>query len=322
MKAIRVKAPGGPEALVLEELPVPQPGPGQAVVKLEAIGVNFIDVYFRTGLYKTQLPATLGQEGAGTVASVGDGVTQVARGDRVAYTAVPGSYAEYHAVPADRLVKLPPTVSFRNGTAAMLQGMTAHYLAVSTYPLKAGDVCLVHAAAGGVGLLLCQVAKLKGATVIGTVSTEEKAAIAREAGADHVIRYTEQDFEAEVKRITGGKGVNVVYDGVGKTTFDKSLNCLRRRGLMVLFGQSSGPVPPFDLNQLNPKGSLFVTRPSLVHYIAEQSELLERSAEVLGWVHVGKVKVRIGAEFPLAKAADAHRALEGRKTTGKVLLVP
>ncbi|MSR07176.1 MAG: quinone oxidoreductase [Gemmatimonadetes bacterium] len=323
MKAVRVHETGGPEALRFEDLPDPTVGPGNVVVKLHAIGVNFIDTYFRTGLYKAkELPFIPGQEGAGDVVGVGEGVTGFAAGDRVAYTGVQGSYAGMQAVPADRVVKLPNGLSYRDGAAVMLQGMTAHYLAVSTYPLKPGDTCLVHAAAGGVGLLLCQVAKLKGATVIGTVSTAEKEALAREAGADHVIRYTEQDFEAEVKRITGGKGVNVVYDGVGKTTFDKSLSSLRRRGMMVLFGQSSGPVPPLDPGILNTKGSLFLTRPTLHAYTAEREELVQRADEVLGWVRDRKLKIRIGAEFPLGKAAEAHRALEGRLTTGKVLLVP
>jgi NADPH:quinone reductase len=308
--------------LKLEEVPVPTPAAGQAVVKLEAIGVNFIDVYYRTGLYKAQLPFTPGQEGAGTVTAVGEGVSDIIAGDRVAYTGVQGSYAEYQAVPADRLVKLPREMSARDAAAAMLQGMTAHYLTTSTFPLKQGDICLVHAAAGGVGLLLCQVAKLKGAIVIGTVSTEEKAQIAREAGADHLIRYTEQDFEAEVKRITGGKGVHVVYDSVGQTTFDKSLNCLRRRGMMVLFGGSSGTVPPFDLMLLNTKGSLFITRPTLLAYIAERAELIQRAYEVMGWIKDRQLKLRIGSIYPLAQAAEAHRALEGRKTTGKVLLLP
>lgn len=302
---------------------MPKAGPGQAVVKLHAIGVNFIDVYFRTGLYQAKdLPFTLGQEGAGEVIEVGEGVREVAVGDRVAYTGPQGSYAEWHAVPAERLVKLPKELSFKDGAAAMLQGMTAHYLAVSTYPLKSGDTCLIHAAAGGVGLLLVQIAKLRGAMVIGTVSTSQKEAMAKEAGADHVIRYTEQDFEAEVKRITGGKGVHAVYDGVGKTTFDQSLNCLRRRGMMVLFGQSSGAVPSFDIAQLNTRGSLFLTRPSLFAYIAERDELLQRAGDVFTWIREKKVKLRIGAEFPLAKAAEAHRALEGRETMGKVLLLP
>ncbi len=322
MKAIRVHATGGPEVLNLEDLPVPTPGAGQAVVRLEAIGVNFIDVYYRIGLYQTPLPFTPGQEGAGTVTAVGDGVTQVVVGERVAYTGVQGSYVEYQVVPADRLVKLPRDVPARDGAAAMLQGMTAHYLMCSTFPIKKGDTCLVHAAAGGVGLLLCQIGKLRGATVIGTVSTEEKAALARTAGADHVIRYTEQNFETEVKRITGGRGVDVVYDSVGKTTFDQSLNCIRKRGMMVLFGQSSGPVPPFDPSVLNAKGSLYLTRPSLFAYISERSELLERSSEILGWIRDGKLKLRVGATYPLAEAAEAHRALAGRKTTGKVLLIP
>jgi NADPH2:quinone reductase len=265
---------------------------------------------------------TVGLEAAGTVTAVGRGVTDLKPGDRVAYTGVPGSYAEMNVAPADRLVKLPPKLSFKDGAAAMLQGMTAHYLAVSTYPLKKGDVCLVHAAAGGVGLLLCQIARMRGATVIGTVSTEEKAALAREAGAEHAILYTRQDFEAEVKRITGGGGVHVIYDGVGATTFDKGLNCLRPRGMMVLFGQSSGPVPPLDLGILNVKGSLFVTRPSLNAYIATREELVQRAGEVLGWVQDGELKLRMEHQFPLAQAAEAHRALEGRKTTGKILLLP
>jgi NADPH2:quinone reductase len=322
MKAIRVHTPGGPDVMKLEEQPDPTPAAGQAVVKIEAAGVNYIDVYFRTGLYKAPVPLTVGLEAAGTVTAVGRGVTDLKPGDRVAYTGVPGSYAEMNVAPADRLVKLPPKLSFKDGAAAMLQGMTAHYLAVSTYPLKKGDVCLVHAAAGGVGLLLCQIARMRGATVIGTVSTEEKAALAREAGAEHAILYTRQDFEAEVKRITGGGGVHVIYDGVGATTFDKGLNCLRPRGMMVLFGQSSGPVPPLDLGILNVKGSLFVTRPSLNAYIATREELVQRAGEVLGWVQDGELKLRIVHQFPLAQAAEAHRALEGRKTTGKILLLP
>jgi NADPH2:quinone reductase len=322
MKAIRVHTPGGADVMKLEEQPDPTPAAGQAVVKIEAAGVNYIDVYFRTGLYKAPVPLTVGLEAAGTVTAVGPGVTDLKPGDRVAYTGVPGSYAEMNVAPADRLVKLPPKLSFKDGAAAMLQGMTAHYLAVSTYPLKKGDVCLVHAAAGGVGLLLCQIARMRGATVIGTVSTEEKAALAREAGAEHAILYTRQDFEAEVKRITGGGGVHVIYDGVGATTFDKGLNCLRPRGMMVLFGQSSGPVPPLDLGILNVKGSLFVTRPSLNAYIATREELVQRAGEVLGWVQDGELKLRIVHQFPLAQAAEAHRALEGRKTTGKILLLP
>lgn len=322
MKAIRVTATGGPEVLRSEDVPDPQPAASQVLVRIEAAGVNFIDLYQRGGQYVTQLPAILGQEAAGTVAALGPGVTELKVGDRVAYAGVLGAYAEYAAVPADRLVKLPDGVSARQGAAAMLQGMTAHYLATTTYPLKAGDTCLVHAAAGGVGLLLCQIAKLRGARVFGTVSTREKAELARGAGADEVILYTEQDFEAEVKRITGGAGVSVVYDSVGQTTFDKSLNCLRRRGTMVLYGQSSGPVAPIDPQVLNRKGSLFLTRPTLAHYIATRAELVARAADVFGWIEGGKLTVRIGREFPLAEAAEAHRQLEGRKTTGKVLLIP
>jgi NADPH2:quinone reductase len=322
MKAVRIHTPGGPEALKYDDVPEPVPGAGQAAVGLGACGVNYIDVYFRTGQYKAQLPLTLGLEGAGTVTAVGAGVTDVKVGDRVAWTGVPGSYAQVTVVPADRLVKLPDGLSFKAGAAAMLQGMTAHYLAVSTYPLKKGDVCLVHAAAGGVGLLLCQMAKMRGATVIGTVSTDEKAALAKAAGADHVIIYTKTDFEAEVKRLTGGAGVHVDYDGVGASTFDKGFNCLRPRGLMVLYGQASGPVPPLDLQILNARGSLFVTRPSLNHHIASREELLQRAGDVLGWIRDGKLKLRLEHQFPLAEAAEAHRALEGRRTTGKILLIP
>ena len=323
MKAIRIHSLGGPEVLQLEDVPEPTPKEGEAVVRVEAAGVNFIDVYFRTGLYKgPALPFTLGQEAAGTVAAVGSGVTDLTVGDRVAYTSVHGAYAELAAVPAARLVKLPAGVSTRQGAAAMLQGLTAHYLATSTYSLKEGDTCLIHAAAGGVGQLLCQVAKLRGARVLGTVSTEKKAQLAREAGADEVIRYDQQDFAAEVKRLTGGHGVQVVYDGVGRATFDKGLDSLARRGMMVLFGQASGPVPPFDPSILNTKGSLYLTRPSLGHYIATAEELQRRAEDVLGWIAEGKLKVEIGLELPLAEAAEAHRALEGRRTTGKVLLIP
>lgn len=322
MKAIRVKTLGGPEVLTLEDIPDPKPGPGEAVVKLEAAGLNYIDVYYRTGLYKAQLPITLGVEGGGVVTEVGPNVAEVKAGDRVAYSGVLGSYAQFAAVPAARLVKLPEGLDGKAGAAAMLQGMTAHYLSHATYPLKPGDWCLVHAAAGGVGLLLCQMAKMRGARVIGTVSTEAKAKLAREAGADEVILYTTQDFEAEVKRITGGAGVPVVYDSVGKTTFDKSLNCLAPRGVMALYGQSSGPVPPLDPAILNQKGSLFLTRPSLVHHTATRQELLQRSGDVLGWIKAGKLKLRIDLTLPLAQAADAHRQLEGRQTTGKVLLIP
>ena len=322
MKAIRVHQTGGPEALQLDEVPTPTPGSGETLIELAAIGVNFIDVYFRTGLYKAPLPLTLGMEGAGTVRAIGDGVSEVAVGDRVAWVGISGAYAEMAVVPASRLVKLPAALSFKEGAAAMLQGMTAHYLAVSTHALEPGEACLVHAAAGGVGLLLCQVAKRRGAVVIGTVSTEEKAELARQAGADHVILYTKEDFVSGVRNATGGAGVHVVYDGVGVTTFEKGLDCLRPRGLMALFGQSSGPVPPFDLAQLNAKGSLYVTRPTLFHYIMERDELMQRAGDVLGWIAAGELTIRIGAEYPLARAADAHRALEGRKTTGKVLLLP
>lgn len=322
MKAIRARAPGGPEVLRLEEIAVPAPGPGQVLVQVEAAGVNFVDVYQRTGQYPVTAPFTPGQEAAGRVSATGAGVTAPQVGDRVAYTGVLGAYAEYAVVPADRTVVLPDGVSARQGAAAMLQGMTAHYLATTTYPLRPGDTCLVHAAAGGVGLLLCQIAKLRGARVLGTVSTRQKAELARGAGADEVVLYTEQDFEAEVKRLTGGAGVQVVYDSVGRTTFEKGLNCLARRGLMVLFGQSSGPVGPFDPQVLNQKGSLFLTRPTLAHYIAARAELEARAADVLGWIARGTLKLRLAHEFPLAQAAEAHRQLEGRKTTGKVLLLP
>jgi NADPH:quinone reductase len=322
MKAVRIHTPGGPEVMRYEDVAEPTPKAGEAVVKVEAAGINYIDVYFRSGQYKAELPLTIGMEAGGTVKAVGAGVTDVKVGDKVAYTGIPGAYAEYAAVPAARLVTLPSGITSKQGAAAMLQGMTAHYLVTSTYPLKPGDVCLVHAAAGGVGLLLCQMAKMRGARVIGTVSTEEKAKLAREAGAADVILYTRQDFEAEVKRLTDGKGVNVVYDSVGKTTFDKGFNCLRPRGLMALYGASSGPVGPFDLQVLNAKGSLFVTRPSLNHHVATREELVQRAGDVLGWIRDGKLKLRTELEFPLKDAAEAHRALEGRKTTGKVLLVP
>ena len=322
MRAIRVPQYGGPEAMKLEELPTPKPGAGQALVRIEAAGVNFIDVYQRTGLYKGELPVRLGLEGGGVVEEVGPGVTTVKVGERAAWTGIPGSYATHNVVPADRLVTLPGGLDGRAGAAAMLQGMTAHYLAFSTYPLKPGDTCVVHAAAGGVGLLLCQMAKRAGARVFGTVSTEEKARLAREAGADEVILYTKRDFEAEVKRLTGGKGVQVVYDSVGKDTFEKSLSCLAPRGYLVLYGQSSGPVGTLDPQILNAKGSLFLTRPSLNHHILTREELLARAGDVLGWIQKGELRLRIGATFPLAEAAEAHRQLEGRKTTGKVLLIP
>jgi NADPH2:quinone reductase len=322
MKAIRIHAQGGPEVLRHEEVPVPAPGPGEALVRIEAAGVNFIDIYHRSGLYPVTFPYTLGQEAAGTVTALGPGATGVAVGDGVAYTGVPGAYAEFAAVPAERLVPLPAGLAARLAAAVLLQGTTAEYLTSSTYPLGAGDACLVHAAAGGVGLLLCQMAKRRGARVIGTVSTEAKASLARAAGADDVILYTRQDFEAEVRRLTGGGGVQVVYDSVGKTTFDKSLNCLARRGMLVLYGQSSGPVPPFDPQVLNQKGSLFLTRPTLGHYVATREELLQRAGRVLRWVADGELTVRIAREYPLAEAAEAQRALAARETTGKLLLLP
>jgi NADPH2:quinone reductase len=320
MKYIHVKVVGGPENMELVEAPTPTPGPKQALVKIAASGVNFIDVYFRTGLYKADLPVTLGSEAAGTVEAVGSGVTEVAPGDRVAYAMARGSYAEYAVVPAWQLVKIPGHVDFTVAAAAMLQGMTAHYLTHSTYPLKSGDTCLVHAAAGGTGGLIVQMARMVGARVFGTVSTEAKAHIAREHGADETILYTQQDFEAEARRLTGGRGVDVVYDSVGRTTFDKSLGALRTRGTLALFGQSSGPVPPFDPAILNAKGSLFLTRPSLAHHLLTREELLWRAGDVLGWIDSGKLKLRIDSTYPLADAAAAHRALEGRRTTGKLLL--
>ncbi len=322
MKAIRVHQYGGPEALHYEEAPVPEPGAGEARVKIEAIGLNYIDIYQRTGLYPLKTPFTLGMEGAGIVDSVGANVTEVKKGDRVAYAMHLGSYAEYAIVAAWKLVPLPRHIDSRSAAAVMLQGMTAHYLTHSTYPLKKGETALVHAAAGGVGLLLIQVAKRSGAKVFGTVSTEEKAKLAREAGADEVILYTQTDFLTEVKRLTNGAGVHVVYDSVGKDTFEKSLDCLRPRGYLALFGQSSGPVPPFDLGKLAAKGSLFVTRPTLLHYAGNREELLKRSNDLFGWIESGKLKVRIDKTFPLSEAAEAHRLLTARKTTGKVLLIP
>ena len=322
MKAIQVSQVGGPEVLELVDLPAPQPKPNEAVVQIKAAGVNFIDVYFREGRYSAPLPFVNGQEAAGVVTLVGCDVTSVRAGHRVAYTSTLGSYAEYAAVPADRLVKIPDEIDFDQAAAAMLQGMTAHYLSHSTYPIKAGETTLVHAAAGGVGLLLVQMCKLRGAYVIGTAGSEEKAQLARDAGADDVIIYTEQDFEAETKRLTSGKGVDVIYDGVGKTTFEKDLNVLRPRGYLVLFGAASGAVPPFDLLTLTQKGSLFVTRPKLGDYIATREELEERSNDVLQWIARGDLKLRVHKTYPLAEAQQAHRDLEGRKTTGKLLLIP
>jgi NADPH2:quinone reductase len=322
MKAIRVEAYGGADQLIYKDTEKPKPQPNEALVKIDAIGVNFIDVYHRTGLYPLPLPFTPGSEAAGTVESIGSEVSDIAVGDRVAYAMAVGSYAEYAAVPAARLVKMPEGIDARTGAAAMLQGMTAHYLSTSTYPLKSGDTALVHAAAGGVGLLLIQMAKRAGARVFGTVSTPEKAQLAREAGADEVILYTEQDFQQEVKRMTGGRGVQVVYDSVGKTTFMKSLDSLAPRGLLALFGQSSGSVPPFDAALLAQKGSLYLTRPSLAQYALTREELLWRAGDVLNWIATGELKLRIEKTFPLGEAAEAHRQLEGRATTGKILLLP
>jgi len=320
--AIRVHQIGGPEVLRYESVERPSPGAGQALVQLEATGINFLEVYQRTGLYQVQLPFTPGSEAGGTVVEVGPRVTSVRVGDRVASVNFAGSYGEFALAPAERLVKLPDGVSTRLGAAVMLQGITAQYLASSTFPLASGHVCLIHAAAGGVGLLLCQIARRRGARVIGTVSTEEKAALAREAGAHEVILYTEQDFQVETMKQTGQGGVDVVYDSVGRTTFAKGLECLAPRGMMVLYGQSSGPVEALDPQILNRKGSLFLTRPSLGHYVATNAELLQRASDVLGWVADGSLKVRIGHEFPLAAAPQAHTELEARRTTGKVLLVP
>jgi NADPH2:quinone reductase len=322
MRAVRVYKFGGPDVLTNDEIEVPEPKAGEARIKIEASGLNFIDIYQRTGLYPLKTPFTLGMEGAGVVDAIGEGVTEVSKGDRVAYSMVPGSYAEYAVVPAWRLAPLPPNIDAKAAATLMLQGMTAHYLTHSTFALKKGETALVHAAAGGVGLLLIQIAKNLGATIIGTAGTEAKAGLAKQAGADHVILYTQADFLSEVKKLTGGRGVHVVYDSVGATTFDKSLDCLRPRGYLVLFGQSSGPVPPFDPGKLAAKGSLFLTRPSLAHYTADRDELLERAGELFNWTASGKLKLRIERTFPLADAAEAHRQLEGRKTTGKVILLP
>ena len=322
MKAIRFHQFGGPEVLVYEEVEGPTAAAGEALIQVEALGLNYIDTYHRTGLYPVDLPCTPGMEAAGTVLAVGEGVEDVAAGDRVAYAGIMGAYAEQAVVPADRLVPLPDGVDAQLGAASMLQGMTAHYLAHGSYPLGPDDTALIHAAAGGVGLLLVQMAKRCGARVIGTVSTEEKEQLARGAGADEVIRYTEVDFGDAVMELTNGRGVDVVYDSVGKTTFDKGLDLLVPRGYMVLFGQSSGPVPPFDLGTLAPKGSLFITRPTMAHYIQTRPELLQRAGQVLDWIGEGRLDVRVGAQFSLADAAEAHRALEGRLTTGKVLLLP
>jgi NADPH:quinone reductase len=322
MKAIQVPKTGGAEVLTLVDLPVPKPKPNECVVKIAAAGVNYIDIYYREGRYPITLPFILGQEASGVVSEIGSEVKDFKVGDRVAYTGITGAYAEYEAVPADRLVRIPPGITDHQAAAAMLQGMTAHYLVHDTFHLKKGDIALIHAAAGGVGLLLVQMAKNIGARVIGTVSTEEKAKLAREAGADDIIFYTKQDFEVETKRLTGGKGVHVIYDGVGKTTFDQDLNVLRPRGYLVLFGASSGPVPPFDLNKLAQKGSLFITRPTLMHHMATHEELQQRATDVFHMIAAGKLNLRIEHLYPLRDAQQAHRDLEGRKTTGKLLLIP
>ena len=322
MRAIRVEAPGGPEALQLVELPAPAAGAGQALVRVEAAGVNFIDIYQRSGVYPLALPFTPGQEGAGVVEAVGAGVTEVARGDRVAWAGPLGSYASYQVLPAARLVRVPEGVDARSAAAAMLQGMTAHYLVNDTWRLKAGDFAVIHAAAGGVGQLFCQLARRAGAHVIGTAGGPEKVKLALKAGANDAIDYQAADFETEVKRLTDGKGAHVVYDSVGRDTFEKSLRCLRPRGLMVLFGGSSGPVPPLDLQRLAAGGSLYLTRPTLVSYVLTREELVARAGAVLGAVQRGELKLRIEDALPLEKAADAHRLLASRKTTGKLLLIP
>ena len=320
MKAVQVSQTGGPEVLTLVELPVPEPGATEALVQIKTAGVNFIDVYFREGRYQSPLPFIIGQEAAGVVVGVGADVRTLQLGDRVAYTGVMGSYAEYASVPADRLIKIPETIEFETAAAAMLQGMTAHYLSHSTYPINDGDSVLIHAAAGGVGLLLVQMAKQRGARVIATAGSEEKAALAREAGADDVIVYTTHDFETETRRLTDGQGVHVVYDGVGKATFASDLKVLRPRGYLVLFGGASGAVPPFDLLELTKNGSLFVTRPSLQHYMASRAELEQRANDVLQMIANGNLKLRIHQKYMLEDAAQAHRDLEARRTAGKLLI--
>lgn len=320
MKAIQVERPGGPDALVIREVALPQPGPGEVRVRIHAVGVNYIDIYHRTGLYPLPLPFTPGSEAAGVVDAVGEGVTEVKPGDRVAYAMHRGSYAEYAIVPAWILAPLPDEMTFQQGAAAMLQGLTAHYLSHSTFPIQPGHKVLVHAAAGGVGLLLVQMAKALGATVFGTVSTQEKSELAKAAGADHVILYTEQEFDDTVKELTGGEGLDCVYDSVGKTTFEKSLKCLKPRGYLALFGQSSGSVPPVDLQILNSHGSLFVTRPSLAHYILSREELLQRTGDLFGWIAGGNLDLRIDSSFPLEQAGEAHKRLESRASSGKILL--
>jgi NADPH:quinone reductase len=322
VKAVFVEQPGGPENLKYADLPTPQPGPGQALVKIAASGVNFIDIYFRTGLYKADPPIVLGMEAAGVIEAIGPNVTDVKPGDRVAYAMSRGSHAEYAAVPGWQLVPIPDGVDFKTAAGVMLQGMTAHYLTHSTFALKPGDTCLIHAAAGGVGLLLVQIAKKLGATVFGTASTDEKAELAREAGADHVIVYTGTDFQPEVKRATNNRGVDVVYDSVGASTFMKSLDSLRPRGMMVTFGNASGPVPPIEPLLLSQKGSLFLTRPTLAQYAATREELLWRSGDLFRWLQDGSLKLHIDRTYKLSETADAQRALASRKTTGKLVLEP
>ncbi|GAA4848855.1 quinone oxidoreductase [Saccharopolyspora rosea] len=322
MRAIQVRRNGGPEVLELTEIDTPGPGPGQLLVEVAASGVNFIDTYQRSGIYSVPLPFTPGSEGAGRVAAIGDGVTDFAVGDHVAWAMTPGSYAERAVVPADKAVRVPDGVEDRTAAAAMLQGMTAHFLVTSTHPVAVGETALVHAAAGGMGLLLTQLIKARGGTVIGTVSTADKERLAREAGADQVIRYTEADVAESVRELTGGRGVDVVYDGVGKSTFDASLASLRPRGVLVLFGAASGPVPPVDPQRLNSAGSVFLTRPSLAHHILSRAELDQRAGDVFGWIADGTLTIRVGATYPLADARQAHEDLEGRRTTGKLLLVP
>ncbi len=322
MRVIRIHEFGGPEVLRYDEVPLPEPGPGEARVRIDAVGVNYVDIYQRTGQYPGSLPMIPGREAAGVIEAVGPGVSEVQPRDRVAYSGHVGSYAEHAIVPAWMLVPIPKALETRQAAAVLLQGMTAHYLSHSTYPLQPGDTALIHAAAGGVGLLLVQMARMRGAWVIGTVSTEEKARLARQAGANEVILYTQVDFEAKTRRVTDGKGVSVVYDSVGQTTFDKSLNCLKPRGYMVLYGQSSGAVPPLNPQVLSAKGSLFLTRPTLAHYMQDRAELLKRAGDLFGWIAAGRLDVRIDTTFPLKEAAEAHRYLEGRKTKGKVLLIP
>ncbi|MBN2321366.1 MAG: quinone oxidoreductase [Acidobacteria bacterium] len=322
MKAVCVHETGGPDKLVYEEAPLPSPGPGQVLIRIRSIGVNFIDIYHRKGMYPASTPFIPGMEASGIAEELGEGITEIKPGDRVAYAMTLGSYAEYAVVEAERLIPIPESMEFESASAALLQGMTAHYLTHSTFPLQKGATLLLHAAAGGVGLLLTQIARRMGAYVIATVSTDEKAALAREAGAGDVVLYSRSDFEAEVKRITAGTGVDVVFDSVGRDTFDKSLNCLKPRGTMVLFGQSSGPVPPLDPNILNPGGSLYLTRPNLSHYVADRAELLQRAGDIFRWIDEGSLKMHIDGVFSLRDASEVHQLLESRNTRGKVLLRP